>query len=62
LKLAEKDAIRWISTFVDAISKRRDKISQLMQIEDSSTKGFDDSHFIQMFSTDDDSNKLTDEV
>ena len=62
LKLAEKNAIRWISTFIDAISKRKDKIKQLMQIEDSSTKRFDDSHFIQMFSVHDDSNKLTDEV
>ena len=50
LKLAEKNAMRWISTFVDAISKRKDKISELMQIEESSTKGFDDSHYIQMFS------------
>ena len=62
LKLAEKNAIRWISTFIDAISKRKDKIKKLMQIEDSSTKRFDDSHFIQMFSVHDDSNKLTDEV
>ena len=62
LKLAEKNAIRWISTFVDAISKRKDKIKELMQIEDSSTKSLDDSHFIQMFSVDEDSIKLTDEV